>query len=82
MRTKHYLVNQRLSPYEILEQNYAKWQRISFDYITVSTQGYCGESCMILEDELKRAKVFATKRRYNAITGETVTTYKLQGSFK
>lgn len=82
MKKNNYLQTNKQSPYEILDNNYAKWIRLNFDSIQVATQGYCGENCMVLEDELKRVGVFATKRRYNQASGETYTVYKLKGSFK
>jgi phosphatidate phosphatase APP1 len=79
---KNYLISRKLTPYEILDQNYAKWTRINSDSINVSTQGYCNENCIMLENELKAVQVYATKRQYNQFSGETVTTYKLKGNRK
>ncbi len=82
MKKSNYLNSKTITAYRILSKNYAKWTRISFEAIAVSTTGYCSTSCLDLENELKSIGVNPLKRKYNSSTNETVTQYKLKGVFK
>ncbi len=82
MRNKNHINLRKQSPYEILEANFVKWSRLNYESIQVLTPGYCSASCLELEEDLKYLGINSSKRRYNKITNETITTYKLKGSFK
>lgn len=61
--------------YKILSDYFAKWTRLDSNHIEVLTFGYCGAECIQMDNELSKAGMFATKRKYDHALGKTRTTY-------
>ncbi len=70
-------INTSNQVYEILAKNYVNWTRINMNHIQVATPGYCGAECMVMENELKHAGMYATRRSYDKKLGKTITIYKM-----
>ena len=66
----------------IIETHKMTWEALDANHIQVCFNGTLDERCILVEDELAKAGLFAIKRSYNKKLNKTFTTYKKAGNFK